>query len=268
MRSRTMKLNETNSSLLILSVFAFFLAALLCLVIPLRAGAEDAPTPQKLEKSDRLDVTDLEHKYWAAKDTDFSVVQNRTYTKANRLFLSVSYGTLINDAWSDAGVSGASVGYFFNDRSGLELNFTSIASRDNKSVEKLKSQNGFPNHGKLTQYYGASFNWVPLYAKMSALNASIIYFDMAISPGVGMTQYEQQIDLGNRLKNAPTVSLDVSQQFFLNRSFALRFDFKNRWFQEETASYRQIAGHSADDRTLTTDMSHTTILMFGLTYFH
>ena len=32
--------------------------------------------------SDKLDIKKLEQKYWAAKDDDFSVVQNRRYVKA------------------------------------------------------------------------------------------------------------------------------------------------------------------------------------------
>ena len=49
---------------------------------------------------DKLDLKKLEDKYWAAKDTDFSVVQNRTYTKEGRAFLSLSYGPLMNDPYS------------------------------------------------------------------------------------------------------------------------------------------------------------------------
>src|SRR5687768_17351365 len=38
----------------------------------------------KKPESEKLDIQGLEEKYWAPKDTDFSVVQNRTYTKAKR----------------------------------------------------------------------------------------------------------------------------------------------------------------------------------------
>src|SRR5690349_4976024 len=54
---------------------------------PAAAAAPAANTP-----SEKLDVSDLENKYWAPKDTDFSVVQNRTYTKEHKLFLSGEFG--------------------------------------------------------------------------------------------------------------------------------------------------------------------------------
>lgn len=260
------------------STFAFAVAtcAAIFLHSPLAsaqaAGAKKPAAPAAAEageenKADKLDVTDLEKKYWAAKDTDFSVVQNRTYAKAGRLALSASWGTLVNDPYSDATNISGSLNYYFSERLGIELNYTATDANDNKAVEAFQNLPGAggirPDHGKLKSYYGAAFNWVPFYAKMSVQNLKIIYFDMAISPGVGVTTYEQQVDTGNFTKTAPTVSLDVTQSFFLSKHFAFRVDYKNRWYQEKILGYSNV-NRGIEVRT---DTNHTTILLVGATVF-
>lgn len=219
--------------------------------------------------SDKLDVTDLEKKYWASKDTDFSVVQNRTYSKANRFALSAQYGTLINDQYSDGNSLSTSLSYYFSERHGMELTYSSIDSKDNKSVEAFKSQNGAtPDHNKIMGYYGASYNWVPFYAKMSFLSSKILYFDMAISPGLGVTSYEAQVETGNVKKTAPTASLDVTQMFFLGKHFAVRVDYKNRWFNQQVLKASgSFSGPGPAGSELRKDLNHTSLLMFGAEFF-
>lgn len=211
---------------------------------------------------DKVDVTDLEKKYWASKDTDFSVVQNRVYTKANRLALSLQYGTLINDQWSDGPTMSGSLAYYFSERFGLEAHYQQTDSKNNKALQNLIAQAGTANHGKIKGYQGLSFNWVPFYAKMSVLNSSIIYFDMAISPGIGVTTYEQQHEAGNISKTAPTVSLDFTQSFFFSKYAAFRVDYKNRWFQEEVVRYRIPLG------SVNTETSQTSVLLFGFQFYY
>ncbi len=58
-----------------------------------KAKSEAAPAPAPIETKavkadDKVDISDLESKYWAPKDTDFSVVQNRTYSKDNRFMIA------------------------------------------------------------------------------------------------------------------------------------------------------------------------------------
>lgn len=211
--------------------------------------------------NDKVDVTDLEKKYWASKDTDFSVVQNRLYTKANRFALSLQYGYLINDQWSDGPTMSGSLAYYFSERFGIEGHYQSTNSVDNKALSNLKAQAGTANHGKIKAFQGLSANWVPFYAKMSVLNGSIIYFDMALSPVVGVTSYEQQLVAGNQMKTAPTVGIDVTQTFFFSKYAAFRVDYKNRWFQEEILRYNTGVSVSKDT-------SQTSMLLFGFSFYY
>lgn len=213
--------------------------------------------------SDKLDVSDLEKKYWSAKDTDFSVVQNRAYTKAKRWAVSLMYGPVINDSYSDGFSYDLSVQYFVNERSGIELEYLKNSTKDNNAVNVFNNDYGTrPDFDRTTSYYGVNYNWVPIYAKMSLMNTKILYFDMAFSPGVGMTQYDQQRNNAASVgKSAPTISLNITQHFFLSNNFAIRGEFQNRWFNEEVISYRTPYS------TLRTDFSHDTNLLFGIDYF-
>src|SRR5690606_21463609 len=97
--------------------------------------------------SDKIDVSDLENKYWAAKDTDFNVVQNRLYSKANRFAFSGMYGTFVNDPWSEGGTVALSTNYFFSERYGAELIYAMSDSKDTQATKNLKANNGgTPNH--------------------------------------------------------------------------------------------------------------------------
>ncbi len=225
------------------------------------AKAAPVPVQSAAGESDKVDVTDLEKKYWAQKDTDFSVVQNRLYTKANRLSLNLQSGFLINDQWSDGPTMAASLGYFFSERFGVEAHYQVTKSADNKALSNLKAQSGTANHGKIKGYQGMTANWVPFYAKMSVMNSTIIYFDMAISPGIGVTTYEQQREAGNEERTAPTMALDISQTFFFSNYAAFRVDYKNRWFQEDIVRYRTPSAN------VNTETSQTSLLTFGFNFF-
>jgi outer membrane beta-barrel protein len=211
----------------------------------------------------KLDVTDLEKKYWASKDTDFSVVQNRAYAKTGRLGLTAEYGYYVNDTYSDVAAYRLGLNYYFSERYGIELNYQSLNSANSKSTDAFINQYGgvYPNHDVQTSYYGVSFNWIPIYAKMSLLNSRIIYFDMAFSPGLGTTSYNQQMLSGSAAQSSLTYSFDISQHFFLTKYFALRFDFQNRWFNEDVRDYRTGGDVGSD-------LNHTSELLFGFQFFY
>ncbi|MBC7370064.1 MAG: outer membrane beta-barrel domain-containing protein, partial [Bdellovibrionaceae bacterium] len=97
--------------------------------------------------SDKLDIKKLEQKYWSAKDDDFAVVQNRTYTKAKRYFLSVNAGVPFNDPFVAGTLYGANFGYFFNERWGLDVEYKSGSLKDNDATALFQSRYGvYPDH--------------------------------------------------------------------------------------------------------------------------
>ena len=230
-----------------------------------KAAAAPASQPAADEK---VDISDLENKYWAPKDPDFSVVQNRTYSKVKSLFLTPQMGTLVNDPWSEGNVYGVTANYFWSERYGIQATYLSADLQNKKATDDLAVYGSGvqPDHGKLAGYYGVGFNLVPFYAKMSFWGKHILYFDMAFTPTVGMTQYDQIIEGGNKSKSAFTYGFDVTQYFFFAKWFAVRLDLKNQWHSEEVVKFRNstgmLKGQNVEDKNI-----QDTLFLLGASFY-
>ncbi|OQW48428.1 MAG: hypothetical protein A4S09_04420 [Proteobacteria bacterium SG_bin7] len=221
-------------------------------------------------KDEKLDVSGLEEKYWSSQDTDFTVVQNRTYTKAKRVSLSLSAGLPTNDSYSSGTFVNSAVNYYFDERHGVEVSYSSYPFKNSTLVDTFSTSNGaLPDMNRDKYAIGVNYNFVPIYAKASLLGSKIMYFDFAVSPGLAMVTYEQFVDpaVGNKTESTIAYALDFSQQFFLSKEFALRIDFKNRWQQQKVLKYRNGGGGAATGSELRNEMFHSSFLLFGLTYF-
>jgi outer membrane beta-barrel protein len=233
------------------------------------AAAPAAPDAAK-PNDKKLDISDLENKYWAPKDTDFSVVQNRTYPKEKKFFISPEYGVMVNDQYSEGSVFGLTGNYFFSERYGIQLQFLKANLHLNDAMKNLVnlSSGVQPNHGQFTGLYAVGFDWVPFYAKMSVLGKRIIYFDMSVTPYVGISTYDQILETGNKGKSGMTVGLDVSQYFLFSKWVAIRTDIKYQLRQEDVAVY-----HGNNVSTVTgqkvgsTKWSKDTIFLVGAMFF-
>ncbi len=229
-----------------------------------------AKTAQKSQKDgEKLDSSDLEKKYWAPNDTDFSVVQNRTYSKDKRFAISVNWGKIINDTYTEGDVVGVNANYYFSERQGIELNY--LGELNFKSSEVINAFQGSftttasPNHNRLVNYVGASYNWVPVYAKMSLLGKKIVYFDMAFKVGVGMTTYEKQTEnnLFNEEDSAFTYSFGVTQTIFLSKHWSIKADYIGYFYKEDLLRFGgQSSRQEAGSRN-----NNSTYLTLGLQYF-
>ncbi len=221
-----------------------------------------APAAASAPTSDKVDITDIEQKYWAPKDTDFSVVQNRTYAKEKRYSVSLQYGPQINDANEEGNTLGITGNYFLNERWGIELSYLDANMKENDSTRKLGEFGGGikPDHARFQGYKGVGINWVPIYAKMSFLNSKIIYFDFAVTPHLGMVDYDQVLRTRVQSKSALSYGVDLTQYYFFSNNFALRGDFKNKWYKEDVADYNSGAGKSSRNTRITT-------ILLGATFF-
>lgn len=245
------------------------------------ALAQQGTTPAKPTAddrgSDKLDLKKLEDKYWSAKDSDFSVVQNRTYTKDNRFFFSLAYGPMMNDAYSTGRNTAFSAGYYFSERWGLEVSHEAGDLKQNTSTEAFIKENAFaPNYNTFESATSLNLIFVPLYAKMSFLDKKILYFDMQFSVGVGTMQYEIQKASGNtpatlvennEKKSALVYNFDVTQQIFFHKNFAIRFDIKNKFSTQKKERYFLNAGEPESARDLGNTSAQDTSMLLGLNIF-
>ncbi|MNK26236.1 hypothetical protein D3C87_445680 [compost metagenome] len=226
-----------------------------------------APVKQQGDSrgSDKLDIKKLEQKYWAAKDDDFSVVQNRRYSKADRFYFNLAGGIAVNDPHETGTIFSGQFGYFFNERWGVDVNYSKANMSENDATTFFYDQYGaIPDHTVFDSSTMLSATYVPLYAKMSFVDRAIIYFDMGISVGVGMTDYIQRREDGDKKESAFAYQIGINQQIFFSEHFAVRVDFINKFTNE-----KQIKWDSgAANRDLGNKVINDTSLLLGLTYWH
>lgn len=212
----------------------------------------------------KIDISDLENRYWTEKDKEFSVVQNRIYTKAHKFSVAPSFGTIINDPFTTTLNYGLTANYYFNEREGVGMDLWMTSSTVAEFVPRIASLGGAPDHNIAKGYLGFNYQWIPIYAKMSLLEKKIIYFDMGISPGLGAT-WMRSAAYGTtppptKDQYALTLAVDVFQQFFLAEKFAVRLDLKNHLYPETI--YGGVSGTQ-----LSTKMTYNCSVLFGFTYF-
>ena len=234
------------------------------------------PSPVQPRSSDKVDLKKLEDKYWSAKDEDYSVIQNRTFSKSGKFFVSGVYGTLVNDPFAKSKVYGGHLGYYFTEDFGLEANYLSNSAIKSDSVSKFNTlaANVSPNYNLPGSSATLSATYTPFYAKMAFMNMSIMYFDMGFTVGVGNSGYNQVVKfrdtLGNDLgegkiaQSAPHFEIGIMQQLFLSKNFAFRLDIKNSFFNEKIVTYDPgISGTRLEE----TGLKNNTYINLGLTLF-
>ncbi len=231
--------------------------------------------------SDKVDLKKLEDKYWSAKDDDYGVIQNRTFSKAGKLYLTLGYGPLVNDAFATARAAGGMLGYYFTEDFGLEASYLTYSSVKNDSVSNFNSLSAAgvsPNYNLLKSNVGVSATYTPFYAKMAFMNKAIMYFDMGFTLGAGLSSYDQVIfrrvqgpgtPIGEdkETASAPHFELGVMQQLFLNKNFAFRLDIKNTFYSQKVKQYDVGVAGDQSARPETTKSANDTTIMMGLTLF-
>ena len=222
--------------------------------------------------SDKVDLKKLEDKYWSAKDDDYGVIQNRTFSKSGKFYGSLVYGTLVNDAYAESKALGGMIGYYFTEDFGIEGSYLNYDSQKNENIEKLNNINFnvSPNYNLIRNSMAISATYTPFYAKMAFMNKSIMYFDMGFTLGAGLTTYEQVqsagVGLGDQFnsKSSPHVEIGIMQQLFVTKNLAFRLDLKNSFYSQEVAPYQINLNNSSakEDKG-----SNDTTLTFGVTLF-
>lgn len=236
-----------------------------------------AQTSGTVRSSDKVDLKKLEDKYWSAKDEDYGVIQNRTYSKAEKFYGSLVAGTLINDPFAQAKPIGAMLGYYFTEDFGVELSYLNHDAARNETVEKLNSIANIkinPNYNLVKNSVTASVTFTPFYAKMAFMNKSIMYFDMGFTAGLGMTNYDQVSNqtAGTatvspdefKSKSAPHAEFGFMQQLFVTKNVAFRLDLKNTFYSQKVVPYQSNSNTNTSEETKS---SNDTTLTFGITLF-
>jgi hypothetical protein len=222
----------------------------------------------KDRSSDHLDIGRLEEKYWSVKDDDFTVVQNRAFTKAKRFFVDISYGKIINDGFVDGSIIGYNAGWFQSERFGYEISYQKLSNKPNAVTDGFANQYGgtMPAHNRVISTTSVGILFVPIYAKLSLLEKKILYLDLGVGLNMGRTDYHAESIFGGYNYNTTHFGVDITQTIFLNKYIAIRLDIKNRFSTQKRRNWAE-QNKTEQQNDLGTFNSTDTNWNFGLEYF-
>jgi outer membrane beta-barrel protein len=212
------------------------------------AMAQTAKSPSPSGEGEEVDLDKITQKYWAeGKETELGVVQNRKYTTAKKVELGLLFGTLSTDPFLSVHHLGGTLGYHFSPYT--SIHFTSwksfvTASDALKTFEAETTAS--VNTNKPLAYYGTEVKQNFLYGKASIFGKMIIYVDLFVLGGVGLTKTES----GSYF----TPTLGLGQKIYLNERMSINLDYRIMRYNETILSKNAATlGQAVGERSNTTD---------------
>ena len=207
------------------------ISLLLLITVSNQALAQDkkspAAKPNPEEEAERVNVEAIKEKYWArGEESELGVVQNRLYSKAKRWEVGAFGGLVFSDPFLSIKNYGGSLGYHFTEYFAFRGMYwqTSVSPSSAKQAFNQAVQ-GETNSNPPESYFGGEAQWSFLYGKLSLVGKSIVYYDMYLLGGMGMTNTEN----GNYF----TPHIGLGQQVYLSKYAALRLDYRYMTYKEE-----------------------------------
>jgi outer membrane beta-barrel protein len=204
--------------------------------------ATETPSADTAFQAEQVDVNAIKEKYWArGEEAELGVVQNRQYSKSGKIQVGVLGGLIFSDPFLSIQSVGGQAGYHFTETLGVSLiGWTKRVGSSDALDTFQRYTTGSTNANRPRWYAGTEFNYSLLYGKLSLIGKSIIYYDMHLLGGFGVTS----TDSGRYL----TGTLGVGQRFYLSRLMSLRLDYRLMPYRENiieqniTSQLGQIKG--------------------------
>jgi outer membrane beta-barrel protein len=198
-----------------------------------KPSASDSATSPAPGQAERVDVDNIKEKYWArGEEAELGVVQNRLYSKTNKIELGLSLGTTNSDPFITTRNLGLNVGYNFSEYIAVRLNSWYSFSNSSSALVTLNESGKEANTNPTMGYVGAEVNWNLLYGKLSLLGKKIIYYDLFLTAGVGVTLTRATVGANIYMDRYITPHLGIGQQIYLSRHAAFRMDYKAMYYRE------------------------------------
>jgi outer membrane beta-barrel protein len=220
------------------------LIALTLIWISTSAHAREPAAPPP-ESGEAVDVSKVTEKYWAeGKDSELGVVQNRRYSNEGHFELDLLTGSISSDPFYSTASYGASLGYHLSPNLSLHALAWKASTQDSDAYRQLRieapSADLYRNAPK--SFYGLQVNENLLYGKASLFGKMIIYVDLFLLGGLGMTNTETGTN--------PTPFIGLGQKIHLNSFAVLDLDYRIMRYSE---SVKNSSG-STHERTNVTDV--------------
>ena len=201
----------------------FSLASASCIFVSLTAEARQT----KVIALNRTDLT----------ESIPTVVQNRFFTKKLRAEAGASFGSLINESYSQTQSVGGRLGLFLSETVGLEYNFSKFISKDSADLISLRTQEICisqecrsiePSFIRLKKMHQGQAIWAPVYGKINLLDSMIIYSDLTFGAGIAFVETSQ----GGKWAFTP----GIGQRFYFSKSMSLRIDVTDVLLKESSSA--------------------------------
>lgn len=175
---------------------------------------------------------------WLDPEKKIYVLQNRRYTKANRVLMSINAGLADTSAYRTSYSIDPRLAYYFSEQFGIEVFYQMFSNKANNTFQALEGTNVLPNVLQVKSQIGALLHWAPWYAKINVFN-TILYFDWYFSGGFGTVSTEAFPGRVGATANAGTagtksytgIYAGTGHQYHLNENWIVRLDFTNVWFK-------------------------------------
>lgn len=169
-----------------------------------------------------------------------SVLQNRFFLKSLRPEIGFMTGTILNEAYTSTVAKGLRLGMFMGEWAGIEMQWLTTAVSDSADRKALNNLRYHPIEGDATATSAIvspdpEVNAIhgmkdiaavaaPFYGKLNLYDKMIIYTDVYVTAGMSRLETDQGP------KDA--FLFGAGQRLYLYDSFSVRFDFRNRMFNE------------------------------------
>ena len=201
---------------------------------------QQQPQAQPSEGAARAaNVDRLKQQYWR-KDEAVDVVQNRAYSKRRKLETYLFAGTTDADPFLEIRNAGGSLGYHFNEYWSVHALYWAYFVSDSSALTQLKQQTGATAAtNRPDAYYGGELVYSVVYGKLSLAGKSILYYDLHLLGGGGMT--------GTQTGDNFTFHFGIGQQTYVTNYLALRLDYRRLHSKEKVSP-------ASPERTAWSDM--------------
>ena len=169
-------------------------------------------------------LSDLAH---LSPFSDVVVIQRRFMPKTGRLAASFSsVFTLSSEFFLNTGI-GARLNYYFLEKHGVELSGYYVFTFDRGVTKDLRNikVNVSERLPIARSFAGLTYNWVPVYGKISLYNRKIVAFDTFFNIGGGMSGIRRKSKTQTVWE--PTAIFGGGQIFAITRDLGFRWDL--RW---------------------------------------
>lgn len=218
--------------------------------------AENAPG-DNAQAGEKVNVDSIREKYWArGNESELGVVQNRLYSKERKFEFGTFVGLLSSDPFLSVRSTGLSLGYHFSEYLSVHAFGWKAQWSPSTALQTFQEIMGATtNFNAPLAFYGAEGSASLLYGKLSLVGQAIIYYDMHVSAGAGITSTESGSNF--------TPHFGLGQQIYLSQVASLRLDYRVMHYRERIIE-KVVDALRGTERGTRTNWTHS--ISLGITF--